>query len=605
MILSDAMTRRLMIVVCLTVPFLMISMVYQFLDITEHSAVITQFRDSSQAVTSLPFSSVRLDEEIGEGPTISGEFDLSKVIIGPQDYIFIPSLSGQLVLHIDGRLVYDNTNVLSAQQLNVSSSILLREPFDATGPTKITFGLYSNDSLFLGMSRIFVGSKAAMENVALRYEFYSSFLRILYWGIEAFCIVTMILLFAFRAIDLRMIPLLFLFSYFLALQSPNVLKSFVDIVRFVPIINCLGFLVPWSLFAFYREVIGVGKSDYDRRHLFISLVAVVVAFLILMISPKNGPYLNLLITFPLIAIALFAVSFIALRKVVFEGQIGAAVFAFTMLSVGVSVMHDLFVRMGIFYSSVLVNGPSAFNFFLCAVFLLMSRIKKAQDALQRKNESIEKALALRTAQLAQEFKMQAELREQNAINIENQRITRDLHDGVLTYVAMIKSLVETGSAENQNYIMNLTKSAIHEIRVILEVNLLEENSVFVSLSVLRSQVTSPLRHSGVDVHWNLLALLDQTKIDHKHALNLFRIMQEAINNAVQRAYCTSLIVETTYDQSQDAFVIAVTNTGGHALAPDHRTGHGIRNMRRRAALIGAEFVLESRPGGGRLELRFN
>ncbi|PWK62045.1 sensor histidine kinase [Roseicyclus mahoneyensis] len=605
MIVTRAGHRRFVVMICLLMPFFMIFLLYQFLRIADTSAVITQFHNElTQATGSLPFSNVTPDRDRLEGPTVSGVLDMSAAPIRPQDHIFIPSFSGALVVYVDGRVAFNSTVNPGTQTANVSESVLLPGPFGFGEATEITFGLYRNDTIFVGMSQVYLGSEEAMRRAALRYDFYSSFLRAVYWGAEAFSIFVMGLLFIFRAIDRRLIPLFIIFSYFLAVQSPVTLTDYVNFSGYLPYINCLGFLVSWSLFAFYQDLSSDGQRKLQPKYLYIAIGSALGALLFNLLLPQFGRYLHLLVTFPVMVTALYATGFLSLRQVLRSGRVDSAVFAVAALTVGVSLTHDLMVRTGFLGSHVLAIGTSSFNFFLCTAFLVISRILSAKAALQDQNKIMEEALTLRTEQLVQEFKVQGKLREQNAASIETQRITRDLHDGVLTYLSMIQSLAETAPTGNSDYINGLAKNAIREIRVILEVNLLEKNSIFVTLSVLRSQVIGPLKHAGVDVQWDLLALLDQTIIDRKHALNLFRIMQEAIHNAVLRAQCTSLIVKATHDPMNNSLVIGVTNTGGYELVCAHEAGHGIGNMRRRATMIGAEFTLQPLAGGAQLELRF-
>jgi signal transduction histidine kinase len=309
--------------------------------------------------------------------------------------------------------------------------------------------------------------------------------------------------------------------------------------------------------------------------------------------------------FPVFVAVLYLVGILSLCDFLRFGQIEAAVFSMGSLTVAVSLMHDIFVRIGVLETHVLAIGIAGLNFFVCTAFLLISRILSSKRALLDQNMIIERALVLRTAQLAQEFERQGDLREQNAAAVENQRMTSDLHDGVLTYLSMIQSLSENDPAENSLHINSLAKNATREIRVILEADLLDQNSIFVALSVLRNQVVGPLRNAGVVVTWDLLALLDQTAIDHRHALNLFRILQEGIHNAFQRAQCKVLVVTASRDTSSRKLIVSVTNSGGSGLLPQNSDGNGIRNMRRRAALMAATFTLTPSTCGARLELSFD
>ena len=82
---------------------------------------------------------------------------------------------------------------------------------------------------------------------------------------------------------------------------------------------------------------------------------------------------------------------------------------------------------------------------------------------------------------------------------------------------------------------------------------------------------------------------------------LFRITQEALNNAVKHAQCTLIRVHCLVDAP--AASISVTDNGRGlgdiGLPLDARAdSYGLGIMRERAALIGAHLDIEEPPGGG-------
>lgn len=116
------------------------------------------------------------------------------------------------------------------------------------------------------------------------------------------------------------------------------------------------------------------------------------------------------------------------------------------------------------------------------------------------------------------------------------------------------------------------------------------------------------RHADLDVDMDLT---DDQVLDHCHdefALSLFRIAQEAMNNAVQHGHADRIRVQLHCDEQN--VVLDVRDDGDgftppdnwHALA-DH--GHfGLLGMRERADAIGAVLDVESTPGEGtRIHLR--
>ncbi len=82
---------------------------------------------------------------------------------------------------------------------------------------------------------------------------------------------------------------------------------------------------------------------------------------------------------------------------------------------------------------------------------------------------------------------------------------------------------------------------------------------------------------------------------------LFRIGQEAIANSIRHASPATLSILIIFESSSVRLVIEDDGCGFNAAA--EQSGFGLRSMRRRAAAVGAELFITSRPGAGaRVEL---
>lgn len=79
------------------------------------------------------------------------------------------------------------------------------------------------------------------------------------------------------------------------------------------------------------------------------------------------------------------------------------------------------------------------------------------------------------------------------------------------------------------------------------------------------------------------------------ATQLYRIAHEAVNNAVKHASATEVVIQL---ERTPHFVQASVSDDGKGLPDAHRQGMGIRIMRHRASLIGAELIIQSAPGRG-------
>jgi two-component system sensor histidine kinase UhpB len=109
-----------------------------------------------------------------------------------------------------------------------------------------------------------------------------------------------------------------------------------------------------------------------------------------------------------------------------------------------------------------------------------------------------------------------------------------------------------------------------------------------ALSALGSEFS---RSSGIPVTWELDDELPELSGDVD--LVLYRIAQEALTNVARHAHATQVDLSLTASTKGLTLRILDDGKGG-----DFREGAGIRGMRERALLIGAELTVATRPSGG-------
>jgi signal transduction histidine kinase len=105
-------------------------------------------------------------------------------------------------------------------------------------------------------------------------------------------------------------------------------------------------------------------------------------------------------------------------------------------------------------------------------------------------------------------------------------------------------------------------------------------------------VTVSVRRSG-----------DEPELTSEQSLGLYRICQEAINNVLKHSGAARAGLELTGDPN--ALRIAIWDNGrGLPEGASRGAGHGLRNMRYRADLIGAKVAWHpySEQGGTRVEV---
>ena len=83
---------------------------------------------------------------------------------------------------------------------------------------------------------------------------------------------------------------------------------------------------------------------------------------------------------------------------------------------------------------------------------------------------------------------------------------------------------------------------------------------------------------------------------------LFRIVQEALNNALKHAQAGAIWIEARYEPEHRALLLSVADDGVGLPTP-LVYGRGLRNIQRRAREIGAELSIPASEPGTRISLR--
>ena len=184
---------------------------------------------------------------------------------------------------------------------------------------------------------------------------------------------------------------------------------------------------------------------------------------------------------------------------------------------------------------------------------------------------------------------------------ERRRLAREMHDGVaqdiasLGYLADALDAVSTTDAQHERIaqLRERISSIVAEIRRSL-VNLRTSIGESESLGAAIASVARNLSEvSGVPIH--VTADERTERLRPEVEAELFRIAQEAMNNAVKHAQADS--IEVHCQVRAPAARITVTDDG-RGLQPGRRDSHGLKIMRERALLVNGELELTESADGG-------
>jgi len=189
--------------------------------------------------------------------------------------------------------------------------------------------------------------------------------------------------------------------------------------------------------------------------------------------------------------------------------------------------------------------------------------------------------------------------------LERQRLSRELHDGIGQSLVAIKMKLES-----LNYIpeedikpqLEVIKKQfdqiIDEIRRIttdLMPPVLEEFGLVIALFNLCEDTG---RHSSVKIRFEHNVRTDDW--NKKIQTYLYRIVQEALNNIIKHSNADQAYIKLQYDHD---FIYLSIQDNGKGFSPHNsgsQGGHGLHNMHERVKLLGGALDLKTASGKGTL-----
>lgn len=196
--------------------------------------------------------------------------------------------------------------------------------------------------------------------------------------------------------------------------------------------------------------------------------------------------------------------------------------------------------------------------------------------------------------------------EQLAVMEERERLAHDLHDSVtqslysLTLLAeAARRLVRAGEVERAgDYLTRLgetAQDALKQMRLLvyrLRPPALEREGL---VGAIQQRLGAVERRAGVKAH---LLASDSIKLPAPIEECLYRITQEALNNALKHAMASSVTVRIQVVDSHADLEVADNGVGFDPDAPEHQQGMGLASMRERAKKLGGTLHVLSAPGQG-------
>ena len=119
------------------------------------------------------------------------------------------------------------------------------------------------------------------------------------------------------------------------------------------------------------------------------------------------------------------------------------------------------------------------------------------------------------------------------------------------------------------------------------------------LGMFRTRISVALKSCNVELKWHVEELPAVTDFGPERALNLLRILQEAVTNALKHSDADSILLSACsepFDSNSCLIKIKIIDNG-QGFNADSANGNGLKNMRYRAKKINAELKINNSEKG--------
>lgn len=228
---------------------------------------------------------------------------------------------------------------------------------------------------------------------------------------------------------------------------------------------------------------------------------------------------------------------------------------------------------------------------------------RAQDFEIRLVSASETTLLAIVRDITQKKRLEREILEISGR--EQRRIGRDLHDGLCQHLAGIGLLAQALARRVPTGQEVLGHDAAEIARLI-------DEAISLAKGLTRGLIPARLESDGLES--GLIELAEQTQrlfavscrvegfesyigVDANVALHIYRIAQEALNNAIKHGQPSQVTIRLAADEPIQ--ILSVQDDGmGFDVSGNHDTGMGLGIMRYRARMIGGTLSVESTYGRG-------
>lgn len=227
-----------------------------------------------------------------------------------------------------------------------------------------------------------------------------------------------------------------------------------------------------------------------------------------------------------------------------------------------------------------------------AMWFILRRLSSSLKHSEELNVTLESRILSKEMEIKESYRQQQELKQQQVVSQERERIMRDMHDGLGGYLVGLKSLLDAKSPST-NDIKNYVNLALVDLRLVI--NSLDVTSQNLSslLGAMRNRWQLLAESNDRNLLWEVTRASIQHQFGPSRTLDIMRILEEAFTNSLKHGEKGDIHLISGESADGSYLWVEIINQYSPASVST-QPGRGIANMKARAKKLGASLrALES------------
>jgi PAS domain S-box-containing protein len=184
---------------------------------------------------------------------------------------------------------------------------------------------------------------------------------------------------------------------------------------------------------------------------------------------------------------------------------------------------------------------------------------------------------------------------------ERSEIGRELHDNINQLLGASRLYIDMARRDKVNFDSLLSSSSTYTLQAIDEIRKLSKTLITPLISevglmdIIKDLLENIMRVHPIKIYLDVKEL-NENILNEKFKLNLFRIVQEQLNNILKHAKATKVLI--TFIETQNEISVSISDDGIGFDTSKRNKGVGITNIKSRGELYKGSVVITSKPGEG-------